>query len=285
MLQHLIKTLKRNAYLIATIVVIAAGFNLSGGFAHVSHAATTCPSNLSSVSGLGLPAYCNVVGSDSTGLLTHVINLLLALLGIIAVLFIIIGGYKMVTSNGQEKAFESGQKTVTYAVIGLVVAVLAFTIITVIGNTLGSATGGSTSGTNSPATSTTNGTSGTASTGTPDCSTLTDAQGIEAETADANKQSSTTFSQNDVVYLISKASNPEVQQCTSSVSVIASSSSDGRSYNLKDNDPTFSTTASELVSGGTGTTIITWTYTNKLTNTVIGRQSSGTITVTPTGGS
>lgn len=137
MLQHFIKTLKRHSYLITAILLIAIGFNI-GGFAHLSLADTPCPSNLSSLSGLGLPAYCNVVGSDSSGLLTHIINLLLALLGVVAVLFIIIGGYKMVVSNGDEKAFESGRKTVTYAIIGLVVAVLAFTIITVIGNTIGS---------------------------------------------------------------------------------------------------------------------------------------------------
>ena len=63
---------------------------------------------------------------------------MLSLLGIISILFIIVGGYKMVLSNGNEKTFTEGRNTVTYAVIGLVVAILAYTIIVVVTNTVGS---------------------------------------------------------------------------------------------------------------------------------------------------
>jgi hypothetical protein len=283
MLQHFLKTLRRNSYLLAAVLLIAVGFNLSGGFARLSYADTACPTNLSSVSSLGLPAYCNVVGSDSTGLLTHIINLLLALLGVIAVLFIIIGGYRMVTSNGDEKNFEKGRKTVTYAIIGLVVAVLAFTIITVIGNTLGSATNSNSSSSSSQSTTnnTTNNANGNTATAAS-CASLTSAGNINAETTDSNKNQTSNFNQNDQVYLIAKSDNALVAQCSANVTI--SSSANSQTYNTSDG-VAYQASASSLVANGSGTATITWTYTNPSANSAVIGTASTQITVNPSGGS
>lgn len=46
--------------------------------------------------------------------------------------FIIIAGIKFVTSSGDQKKLASAQATLTYAIIGLAVTILAFVIIRVV---------------------------------------------------------------------------------------------------------------------------------------------------------
>src|SRR3989338_4768607 len=70
-------------------------------------------------------------------LFMFVINsILLPLAGIIAMLFIIIGGYQYITSAGDEEAATKGKKTLSNAVIGLVVVILSSVIVTVVINAL-----------------------------------------------------------------------------------------------------------------------------------------------------
>jgi hypothetical protein len=97
------------------------------------------------VSSLFPAQYCSAPSSISL-----IINILLGFLGIVSVLFIIIGGYRMVVSNGNEDAFKKGRETVVYAVIGMLVAIFAFAIITIIGKVVvsGSSTSSSSAATN-----------------------------------------------------------------------------------------------------------------------------------------
>ncbi|MEO8065894.1 MAG: hypothetical protein ABI643_03535 [Candidatus Doudnabacteria bacterium] len=66
-----------------------------------------------------------------------IINTLLAIAGLLAVLFIIIGGFQYITSAGNEERAEAGRKTLVNAIIGIVIIILSFVIITVINNALG----------------------------------------------------------------------------------------------------------------------------------------------------
>ena len=58
-----------------------------------------------------------------------IINVVLFLLGAVAVIMIIVGGFKYVTSNGDSGAVSSAKNTIMFAVIGLVVAILAYAIV------------------------------------------------------------------------------------------------------------------------------------------------------------
>ncbi len=49
--------------------------------------------------------------------------------GSIAVVFVLIGAFKMLTSEGDSKKYEDGLKSVRYAVTGLVFSVLAYGLI------------------------------------------------------------------------------------------------------------------------------------------------------------
>lgn len=64
------------------------------------------------------------------------INGLLGLVGVISILFIIIGGFRYITSGGNEEAAESGKKILTNAIIGLVVVILSYVIVVVVVNAL-----------------------------------------------------------------------------------------------------------------------------------------------------
>lgn len=59
----------------------------------------------------------------------NVINLLLYIAGILAVIYILIGGIRYVLSNGDSSAATKGRNNVIYALIGLVVAILSYAIV------------------------------------------------------------------------------------------------------------------------------------------------------------
>lgn len=59
----------------------------------------------------------------------RVVSILFIIIGIISVLMIIVGGIRYATSNGDQSAIKSAKNTILYAVVGLVVALLAFAIV------------------------------------------------------------------------------------------------------------------------------------------------------------
>jgi hypothetical protein len=67
--------------------------------------------------------------TDVPGLIQTVVNVLLFLLGAIAVIMIVIGGIKYTTSNGDSSAVTSAKNTILYAVVGLIVALMAYAIV------------------------------------------------------------------------------------------------------------------------------------------------------------
>jgi ABC-type Fe3+ transport system permease subunit len=64
-------------------------------------------------------------GKSLADLASSIINIISILLGIVAVIMIIVGGFKYVTSNGDSNAITSARNTVIYALVGLIVAALA----------------------------------------------------------------------------------------------------------------------------------------------------------------
>lgn len=61
--------------------------------------------------------------------LRDIVNIILFVLGAIAVIMIVIGGVKYTTSNGDSSAVKSAKDTILYSVIGLVVAIMAYAIV------------------------------------------------------------------------------------------------------------------------------------------------------------
>lgn len=63
-----------------------------------------------------------------------VVNVLLFILGAIAVIVIIIGGIRYTTSNGDPGQTKAAKDTILYAVVGLIVAILAYAIVSFVLN-------------------------------------------------------------------------------------------------------------------------------------------------------
>lgn len=88
------------------------------------------PSKIEACNGAGLPNCQQAAGSITVqGVLKLALNLLSIAAGIIAVVMIIVGGVKYVTSQGEASQTASAKNTILYAVIGLVVAALAQVIV------------------------------------------------------------------------------------------------------------------------------------------------------------
>jgi len=57
------------------------------------------------------------------------VNYFLVIVGLVAVVFLIWGGVQYIISAGQEEKIESAKKTITYAILGLLVIGLAAVIV------------------------------------------------------------------------------------------------------------------------------------------------------------
>lgn len=66
---------------------------------------------------------------DKGGIFNEITNTLLFIAGAAAVLFIIIGGLRYVLSSGNEKAITGAKDTILYAIIGVIVTVIAYAIV------------------------------------------------------------------------------------------------------------------------------------------------------------
>lgn len=71
-------------------------------------------------------------------LITNIVNIFSVVVGIVAVIMIIIGGFKYITSGGDSGNVTGAKNTILYAIIGLVVVALAQFIVKFV---LGKATG------------------------------------------------------------------------------------------------------------------------------------------------
>jgi hypothetical protein len=72
----------------------------------------------------------------ASGIAIVAINTLLVFAGTVAIIFLIIGGFFYLTSAGNEEQAEKGRKILINSVIGLVVIILATTIVRIISGLL-----------------------------------------------------------------------------------------------------------------------------------------------------
>jgi hypothetical protein len=81
---------------------------------------------------LGSGADCTTTPANSTNLnsvITAIINILSLLVGVAAVIMIIFGGFRYITSGGDSNNVSSAKNTIIYAIIGLVIVALAQFIV------------------------------------------------------------------------------------------------------------------------------------------------------------
>jgi hypothetical protein len=105
---------------------------------------------------LGAPAFLNTIkqilgsnGGTQNGqslissnitiqtIVANTLNLLLSIFGILAIIALVVGGGTYLTAYGDEKKIDTGKKIITYAIIGIVVALAALVIVQQISYLLG----------------------------------------------------------------------------------------------------------------------------------------------------
>ena len=88
---------------------------------------------------VGLTAPKKVGGLSSKPLattLTNIINAVLALVGVIALGVILYGGFRWMTAAGNEEAVGEAKKIITAGVIGLIIVIIAYAVVTFVINTV-----------------------------------------------------------------------------------------------------------------------------------------------------
>lgn len=74
-------------------------------------------------------AVCKSTADDANSLINTIVNLMIFFIGVVAVIVIIVSGFTYVTSNGNKEQVTKAKNTLTYAIVGLVVAILAYAIV------------------------------------------------------------------------------------------------------------------------------------------------------------
>lgn len=64
-----------------------------------------------------------------SGVFKIITNVMLFLIGAISVIMLIIGGIRYVVSGGDSSAVQSAKNTILYAIVGVVVAILAYAVV------------------------------------------------------------------------------------------------------------------------------------------------------------
>ena len=130
-----------------------------------AHAATGCDPNARFL--LTIPAWyrgivdggsCNIKDPNSVGglepfvqiIALNIVEIMLNIVAYVTIAFIIVGGFKYITSAGSPDANEKGRKTIINAVIGLLISIASIGIVNAVvasseGNGNASGSGGASS--------------------------------------------------------------------------------------------------------------------------------------------
>ncbi len=84
----------------------------------------------------GLPCNSDTSSAGVKTLISKVIVFVLDFLGLIAVLFIIIAGIRLIVSQGEEEQKEKAKKTILYVIIGLIIILFARVIVSFVTGTV-----------------------------------------------------------------------------------------------------------------------------------------------------
>ena len=130
-MKRFIATITASVFVIATLLVAGVGPNAA--------AQGAAQSGAEAARGTGVPS---TLFGDA-GIVTTVTNVLLFIVGALAVIMIIWGGIRYATSAGNAANVTAAKNTILYAIVGLIIAFLAFAAVNWI---LGAITPGSGTG-------------------------------------------------------------------------------------------------------------------------------------------
>jgi hypothetical protein len=104
----------------------------AGGFFGLPHWYEYLQGETDPISGKCIPKINN--WSDLWAIALAVVDILLVIGGLVAVVFVIYGGFQYITSQGEPDKTAAAKSTITNAIVGLVIILLAIGIVSFIGN-------------------------------------------------------------------------------------------------------------------------------------------------------
>lgn len=110
---------------VSLMIVVIAPFIMSG-IASAACATGTGPQG-QILSGAAAAGNCNATSVPK--LASAIVNILSIVVGIVAVIMVIYGGFRYITSGGDAGRVASAKTTLIYAVVGLIIAALAQFIV------------------------------------------------------------------------------------------------------------------------------------------------------------
>lgn len=127
--------IKKSLQAVLLVPVIALGVASLGAVAAPAASAANC-SDADISGGAANGIQCakgagqneNLFGGDES-IFTIVSNVLLFIIGAISVIMLIIGGIRYVVSAGDSNAVTGAKNTIMYAIIGIIVALLAYALV------------------------------------------------------------------------------------------------------------------------------------------------------------
>ena len=75
-------------------------------------------------------------GTDVTGIIIIILDWAIGLAFLVSVAFLVLGGFRYITSAGNEETAGKGKKTIINSLIGLVIVILSYVIVSIVNKTL-----------------------------------------------------------------------------------------------------------------------------------------------------
>jgi len=134
--------------LMSTIMMTAAPLALAPAISYaacsnignqVQSGANIASSSNGTNSGPSCDSDTGVQGSDLASIASKVVNIFSLIVGAVAVIMIIYGGFRYITSGGDSGSVGNAKNTLIYAIVGLIIVALAQLIVHFVLNTSSSA--------------------------------------------------------------------------------------------------------------------------------------------------
>lgn len=124
-----------SSFVVAPVAMVAVG-------AGTAMADSTCTTGIDTTNPIASGATCAKANGTSNNLFANggvfqtIANTLIFIVGAVAVIFLIIGGLRYVISNGDPKNVSAAKDTILYAIVGIVVAIVSFALVSFVINAL-----------------------------------------------------------------------------------------------------------------------------------------------------
>lgn len=114
------------AFAIASVGVISLGAAVPANAQNCDAGELSIQSGANCGQGNGQPA--NLFDGDDS-MFKRITDVMLFIIGAISVIMLIVGGIRYVVSGGDQGAVQSAKNTILYAIVGIIVAILAYAVV------------------------------------------------------------------------------------------------------------------------------------------------------------